>query len=159
MNDLLNEIEDTLKDPFNFTHEAIEFLKNVVQLKGEEMKAEIKKKMDHCLKKLETYKGECKSGFKTNEYLKESNRFFHEKESTRKQLDEWLNTLNEIKFNESEWKRIKSESATKIDIIRNELDRFKAEVLLQRRYGEFRAEIEHNFDKFEIDDLAFKNLE
>jgi hypothetical protein len=157
LEDLLKKFEDTLNDPYNFTHEAIEYLKSVVQLKGEEMKMEIDEKMNRCIKKLDDYKINCKSSFKAKEYLKESERFRQVKNSCRKQLNEWLDILDEIKVNEPEWKRIKRESEKKIEKIQKELSRFIVELLLQKRYGSFRVEIEKNFGKFDIDPMF--NLE
>jgi hypothetical protein len=151
LDDLLNKIEETLNDPYNFTHEAIEYLKNVVQQKGEEMKLEIDEKMNRCFVKLDEYKANCKTSFKTSEYLKEAERFVQVRESSRKQLNDWLASLDKIKLNESEWKRIKGECEKKIVSIQSELERFKVEILLQKRYEEFRDEIENYFGKFEID--------
>jgi hypothetical protein len=156
--ELLTKIEHTLNDPFHFTHDAIEYLKNVVQLKGEQMKHEIDMKMSSSFQKLDEYKNECKSKCKTIEYLQEATRLGQEKDANRKQLNEWLVTLNEFKFNDSVWKMIKNESEKKIESVQNELDRFKASSLLQNRYGKFRVEIEEELGNFEIDP-AFRNLE
>lgn len=56
---LLNNIEQTLNDPFNFSYEAIHFLKNVVQLRGEEERLEIEEKTSHLFAKLVDYELEC----------------------------------------------------------------------------------------------------
>jgi hypothetical protein len=164
LDDLLNIVEHTLNDPFNFIYEAIEYLKNVVQLKGDspflnfhlltleqEMKLKNDGKMKRYFTKLDEYKNECKSKLNSSEYFDEAYRLEQEKDSCREQLNEWLDILDEIKLNESEWKRIKVESEKKMKSIQNELARFKVYLLLQKRYGEFRNDIEKDFGKFEID--------
>lgn len=148
LDELLMKVEQTLNDPFNLTYDAIECLKNDVQLKGERMKLEIEKKMACCFKKLDDYKLNCKSHLKTSEYLKEAERFVKENDFTRTQLNEWLGILDMMKWNEPEWRRIKNESRKKIETIQNELSRFETDMLLQKRYDEIRAEIEQDFGEF-----------
>jgi hypothetical protein len=105
----------------------------VVQLKGEEMKMEIDDKMNHCFVKLDEYKADCKTSFKTSDYLKEAERIAQVRDSSRKQLNDWLIALDKIKLNEPKWRRIKGECETKIVSIQNELKRYKVEFLLQNR--------------------------
>jgi hypothetical protein len=57
---LLDSIESVLKEPTNFTNEAIGSLECVVQLKGEEMKMKIDEQMNQMFVKLNEYKNECK---------------------------------------------------------------------------------------------------
>jgi hypothetical protein len=147
--DILTKIDNFLNDPFNFTYEAIDFLKNVVQLKGEEMIFNINETMDRFISKLDEYKENCKKDFAKKDYVLKSEKFRVEKEKARKDLDVWLATLNEIKFNEQEWKRIKCESDKAIENYEKKLINFKSD-LFPRRFEQFREEIEDEFGKFEI---------
>ena len=53
--DLLTEIELFLRDPYNFTYELIHYLKNGVQLKGEEAIFKITKNMHQTISQLDEY--------------------------------------------------------------------------------------------------------
>jgi hypothetical protein len=148
--ELLTKIDEILKSPYNFTFEAIGYLKNVVQIKGEEMILKINEKMDRMISKLEEYKIECKNGFSKSEYVVKSDNFVEEIGAARKDLEKWLTILDEIKFNEKEWIRIKNESNKSIELFEKKLVEFKTD-LFPKRFGEFRDEIEKDFGKFEID--------
>jgi hypothetical protein len=158
LDDCLTKIEHMLIDPFNFIYEAIEFLKNVIQLKGDSTKPNNviishyhSETMALGLERLDKYKSECKSKLKSSEYLKESKRFEQEIEATRKRLNEWLNTLNEFKWNEDEWRKIKRKSERTMKRMQIDLMRFSDFHLLQKRYNEFRFQIEQAYGKFAIE--------
>lgn len=149
LDDLLTKIERLLHDPFNFTYEAIEFFKNVVQLKGEEAKLRIDEEMTRLIDSLNKYKSECKDNLETREYLREMGRFESEIEASRQNLEMWLCKLDE--FNEEGWKKIKRESEKAIRMFETNLAQFKIDLLLQKRFWEYRAEIEQAFGKFELE--------
>jgi hypothetical protein len=67
--DLLAQIELILRDPYNFTYELINNLKNEVQLKGEKAIFKINENMNRTISKLDEYNIECKNSFKESEYL------------------------------------------------------------------------------------------
>jgi hypothetical protein len=148
--ELLTKIDHLLKDPYNFTYEAIEYLKTVVQLKGEEMILKTTEKMNRIISKLEEYKVDCKDGFSQNQYVVKSENFVEQNKNARKELEKWLSTLNEIRFNEQEWTRIKIESQKTIESFEIKLAEFKIDIFPDR-FTEFRGEIENEFGKFEID--------
>jgi hypothetical protein len=148
--ELLIKIENFLKDPYEFSYEAISYFKNVVQLKGEEIILKTTEKMHKIISKLDEYNEYWKNGFSQNEYVIKSEKFVAEKENSQKELEKWLTTLNEIKFNEQEWKRIKSESEKAIERFENKLFTFKRDLFLER-FVEFTNEIENAFEKFKID--------
>lgn len=149
LDELLTKIEQILQDPFNFTYEAINYLKNVVQLKGEEMKFKIDEKMNGLIGKLEDYKQECKKGLSTAEYVEKSEALGRDKDVARDELEKWEDILNEIKVNEQEWRRIKSESEKAIVIFETKLVEFKVD-LFPKRFQELRDEIEKEFGKFKL---------
>jgi hypothetical protein len=150
---LLSKIDELLKDPYNFTYEAITYLKDVVQLKGEEMKLKIDNQMSELISKLDEYNNECKKNLTTKEYLTKLEEIRVEKEETRKSLDKWMGTLNEMKFKQTEWETIKKESDDAIKRLEADLLMFKTDVLLQNRFDKLRAEIEDNFGEIEINPL------
>jgi hypothetical protein len=151
LDELLTSIEHILSDPFNFVYDAIDYLKNVVQLKGDEAKLEIDRKMSRIFTKLDTYKDESKKGFKKDAYVEKSKAFSIEKEAKSNELKNWRATLNEIKVNENEWKRIKSECEKSMKSFEIKLAQFKADLVSPKKLREFRAEIEQEFGKFELD--------
>jgi hypothetical protein len=157
LDELLANIELILQDPFYFTYEAIEYLKNVAQLKVDEIKllksdqAEFDENFGILISKLDEFKANCKSHLSSNEFLNKSMIFEIEKDEARKELNEWFDTLNELKVNEIEWRNIKSSSERTIERFNVELDRFKSESLFQKRFEVYRAEIESTYGRFEID--------
>jgi hypothetical protein len=151
LDELLTTIECILKDPNNFNYEAIEYLKSVAQLKADESKMRIDDNLTHLITKLDEFKANCKSNLGSSEYLTKADEFWREKEASRLELDKWLVTLNELKLNEPEWKRIKSESEKAIERFEIELAKFKSESLLQKRFEAYRADVENNFGTFELD--------
>jgi hypothetical protein len=148
---LLNNIDSMLKDPFNFIYEAVEFLKNAAQLKVDEMKLKLDEDLALLISQLDDFKIKCKTNLKSFEYLDKSSEFEKAIESGNKELEKWFVTLNELKQNEPEWKRIQSESEMRIKYFQRELKTFKFESLFQKRYNEYRNEVEEKFGKFEID--------
>jgi hypothetical protein len=151
LNDLLTDFEYLLKDPFNFSYEAIEYLKHVAQLKVEEKKLKLDEELSIVIGKLDEFKASCKDNLKSNEYLAKSEIFEKRKEVTRQKLEKWTATLNELKVNESEWDRIKSECEKYIERIEIELEKLKRESLIPKRFETHRVEVENKFGKFEID--------
>jgi hypothetical protein len=151
-NNLLTKIDDILKDPFNFTYEAIKCLKDAVQLRGEEMKAEIDAQMDRLHTKLEEYNQECKMGLRKEEYLAKSGEVHLKNEEGRKVLEKWEEVLaDELK--KSEWSKVNNESAIAIEQFETSLEQFKRDLLL-KNFGEYRDEIRRFFGKFEINPIV-----
>lgn len=153
--DLLTRIEQMLNDPYNFTYEAITFLKNVVQLNGETMKLEIDAKMNRMINKLDEYKNESKMSLNQNEYLMKSANIREEIDESRKILDKWLSELKEVKLDENEiLSRVKNESEQAIERFEIKLDLFKSELLLSK-FRNFRREIKDTFGYFECDPMFY----
>jgi hypothetical protein len=151
LDDLLTNIEDTLKDPYNFTHEAISYLKNTVQLKGEEMKLKIDEQMASLIGKLDKYNEDCKQNLSSSEFVAKSKELSDEKEEARFELEKWLDTLNELKYKEAETERIKNESREIIKKFETKLRQFKIDSLLQKKIGIYRAEIKQTLVMFNFD--------
>ena len=90
----LKEIEGLLKDPFFYTHEKINELKNIVQLKGEELKLIIDQEMKKIIDRLEEYEKESKEYLSSNEFKEESQKLDSEKKKAQLNLDSWIESLN-----------------------------------------------------------------
>lgn len=149
---ILDTIENVLSDPSNFTHEAISSLAYVVQLKGEEMKLKIDENMERIFRKLNDFSEKCKMiVINERDFTANSENIRIEKATGRVELKKWFASLNEIKLDEKEWKRIKSESEKLIRVMEIKLTKFKAEFLLQNRFGDYQAEIEQIFGEFSLD--------
>jgi len=71
--DSLKEFEVLLKDPYFYTHGKISELKNIVQLKGEEIKLRIDQEMKKLIDRLEEYERQSKEYLSSNEFKEESN--------------------------------------------------------------------------------------
>lgn len=150
---LLNNIEPILHDPFNFTYEAIKSLKDVVQLRGEEMKLEIDTKMSCLIKKLDEYNTSCKMNLETKDYLDKLNKIQVEREDDRQKLEKWVKELRLNKLNENgEWARVKSESKHAIERFQVTLELFKHDLLL-RQFEQHRREVEEFSGEFKIDEI------
>jgi chromosome segregation ATPase len=151
LDDLIRKFENFINDPFDFAYEAIDYLKNVVQLKGEEELLRVSQNLHRILGKLDEYKVECKTKFAgKNKYSTKIENVRVEKEEARKELNMWLLKLNELKVDWREYERIKSESERMIKNFENKLMEIKFDIFPER-FDEFRAEIEKDFGRFKID--------
>ena len=90
----LKQLEILLKDPYFYTHESISALKNIVQLKGEEMKLIIDEEMMKLIDKLEEYERKSKEYLSSNEFKIESKKLDRELKIAQSNLDSWLESLN-----------------------------------------------------------------
>jgi hypothetical protein len=148
--DLLTKIELILQDPYNFTYELINNLKNEVQLKGEEAIFKINENMNRVISKLDDYNIECKNGLKETGYVGRAEILRLDKETGRRELKKWMETLDEIKTkNDEEWKQIKSESQKANEDFEIKLAEFKID-LFSTRFLKFQHEIEKDFGEFEF---------
>jgi hypothetical protein len=151
--ELLKQFEQILADPFNFTYETITFLKNTVQMRGEEMKIEIDEAMNHVMNKLEEYKEECKLSLKSREYLDKSEMIRIDKDKRRGELEEWLEKLGADDVELNEFNKVKIECEQAIKRLENDMDLFKSRDLLLQKYWIFQKKIKKGFGNFEIDPL------
>ena len=90
----LKEFEVLLKDPYFYTHGKISELKNIVQLKGEEIKLRIDQEMKKLIDRLEEYERQSKEYLSSNEFKEESNMLESEMKIAQSNLDSWLENLN-----------------------------------------------------------------
>ena len=90
----LNEFQVLLKDPYVYTHERINELKNSVQLKGEELKLIIDEEMKKHIYRLEEYERQFKDYLSSNEFKVESQKLENELKLSQSNLDSWLESLN-----------------------------------------------------------------
>lgn len=98
------------------------------------MKMEIDEKMNRILTKLDEFKEERKKC-----------------EASRQELEKLLATLNNIRINENDWNRIRSESEKKIEGLEVKFTKFKRNLSLQKRFGEYCDEIVKDFGVFKLD--------
>jgi hypothetical protein len=110
----------------------------------------ITQNMHRIINKLDEYKAECKSKFAKSEYSSKLETFKLEKEKSRKENENRLAKLNELKVDWREYERIKSESEKAIKSFGIKLTQLKID-FLSKRFDEFRAEIENDFGFFDID--------
>jgi hypothetical protein len=144
LDELLTKIEQTLNDPYNFTYEVIDYFKNQVQQRGEEMIFKTQETMNQTMDKLDEYINECKKGLNKKCEVK-SKKLKGKKNKGGRELSKWLATLNEVKIDEDEWKRIKIESEKAIEIFEHELVEFKID-LFPESFLDLRNKIENEFE-------------
>jgi hypothetical protein len=110
----------------------------------------ISEQMQGTISKLDKYNNEdCKKHLSKEEFLAKSASLDRAKETARKELGKWLETLNDFSVSKDEWKRTANESKIGIRGLESELDKFKND-LLPQNFDEFREEIENDFGKLEI---------
>lgn len=142
LDQLLTKIENTINEPSYFTDEVIDDLRLRVKSKGDQMKLKIDEQMNSLFRRLDCYKEECNKFARTNACLAVKLRNLRrESEEARKRLVNCQNSLNELKFNEPRWKRIKSANENAIEAFHIKLDRLKTDLLLQNVYGDIKHEI------------------
>ena len=90
----LKEFELLIKDPFFYTYERISELKNIVQLKGEELKLRIDEEMQKYIDRLEEYERQSKEYLSYNEFKVESKRLENELKVFQSNLNSWIESLN-----------------------------------------------------------------
>jgi hypothetical protein len=145
--EILIEIEQIVKDPYNFTHDLISYLKNEVQLKGESAILKISEKMHRIISELDEYDIELKNSFSLG---KNSKNLANENEMGRNELNKWLAALNEIAVvDETKWKGIQSEVEKAIESFESKLAEFKID-LFPQSFHEFRIDIEKEFGKIKF---------
>ena len=93
----LKELEVTLNDPSHYTKQKINDLKNIVQLKGEELKLRIDQEMDKLFGTLEEYERQCKTFLSTNEYQNETAKLSNELKISQSNLDSWIEILDKYR--------------------------------------------------------------
>jgi hypothetical protein len=149
--EFLTNVEQTLNDPYNAAYELITYLKNQVQLKGEEIILNTQENMNQTISKLDEYINEFKNGLNKKCEVTSKN-LRNEKETGRRELAKWLATLNEVKINKMEvrldeqtWKQVKIESEKAIESFENKLVEFKID-LFPESFLDLRNKIENEFE-------------
>lgn len=150
---LITQIENYLKDPYNFTYEAISQLKNVVYLRSEEMKMKIDENANNLITKLDKYNQDCKENLTSSEFMAKTDEIKFNNEVARNELNNWINKLNDTNLYKQEWFIINLEAEKAIKRFENELYLFKSHFLLLKRFEEFQNEIELNFGEFKMNPL------
>ena len=90
----LKEFELLIKDPFFYTYERISELKNIVQLKGEELKLRIDEEMQKYIDRLEEYERQSKEYLSSNEFKVESQKLENQLKVSQSNLNSWIECLN-----------------------------------------------------------------
>lgn len=161
LDDLITKCQQIVRDPTNFTYEAIYFLKNESLIKGETMKllltttssiADVDTKVDRVMDLLDEFKEECKKSVHTRAFEVMWEDFEAEVEKARGDLEKWMAILNTVKLDsEREWNRIKRESKKMVDVLEYRLGEFKYKLLLEKRFAQIRGQVELEFGKVELD--------
>ena len=90
----LKDLESLLKDPYSSSHERIIELKNIVKLKGEDLKLIIDREMNKLVDRLEEHERQSKEYLSSNEFKVESKKLDSELKLAQSNLNAWLESLN-----------------------------------------------------------------
>ena len=149
----VEEMEHLENDPKYYTYEEISKLKNRVHLKSEQLKLTIDKETEKLLDKLKEYQTRCDNSLTADSYLsgKRKRNFELNKETYSASLASWKSELNELKFDESKWKKITKECNKSIEVLEEGIKKLKKDLLL----GDFTNYSKHVnfFEQISIDDL------
>lgn len=126
----LAQIDLILKDPDYYTHEMIDGLINRVHVKSEMLKVQLEEIIQEALHKLQEYKSKCKQYVKSSEYATRKEVLQQENVESQAELDKCSIYLNQLKFDEAEWKKIQMNSDQKCSDLVNKLACFKKLLLL-----------------------------
>jgi hypothetical protein len=161
LDDLITKCQQIVRDPTNFTYEAIYFLKNEALIKGETMKllltttrsiADVDAKIDRIMVLLDEFKEECKKSVHTRAFEVMWEDFGAEVEKARGDLGKWMAILNTVKLDSvREWTRIQRESKKMVGVLEYRFGVFKYKLLLEKRFAQIRGQVELEFGKVELD--------
>lgn len=121
-NNLLDKNELTLKSFPDLISEKISELKNEVLLKREQIKLIVDQRADQIIENLEQYKNRCAENL--NQISFKANLIQVEKtnKTAKIQCKEWSNQLNELKYDEENWKKIINECQSNSKEIQQKMD-------------------------------------
>lgn len=144
---LLTDFNDLLNDPVHFVVHEIGLLKNMVQIKTEELKLKIESESEILIKTLDEYQVRCKVNFSNSDYSNESKRIHEMKLVTLLKLGVWEKELDLLRFDEEKWARIRNESQILIKEMKENFESFKKNLLLNN-YEETKSHVQyfHNID-------------
>lgn len=141
LRDLVTQIDLLIRDPKFYTHEEISVLKNRVHLKSEQIKEEVERRTQKLLDQLEEYEKNCDQILKSSDHESNCKSMQLVKDISHTELEKVSSVLNELKFDETEWKKIQLESDKRSEDLRQKLNVFKNSLLLND-YEQKKQEVE-----------------
>jgi hypothetical protein len=129
---ILDEAKLLSNDPVNFIHEFFSDLKNEIDLKKEESVAKIEDEYEKIINEVLEVEKECKIKAKNKAIDLEI--MVQEIDYT---LKKWNESVNQLDFDskDDEWKSIRFEAAKEIQKLEDEMDKFKDELFLNKKYS------------------------
>lgn len=156
MDDLLQQIEQMIRDPVNFKFERVSELKNKIQLRKEVLMKKIEEESNYALERLdEYYQTRKEDTAKSREYVDECEKLEKEMRTRKEELAEWMNELNRLKFDEKRCGEIQDECMVKIAELGELAQIFESEFVL-KEFNEIKYEIDLDDEiKININDSVF----
>jgi len=129
---ILDEAKLLSNDPVNFIHEFFSDLKNEIDLKKEESVAKIEDEYEKIINEVLEVEKECK--IKAKNKAIDLEKMVQEIDYT---LKKWNESVNQLDFDskDDEWKSIRFEAAKEIQKLEDEMDKFKDELFLNKKYS------------------------
>jgi hypothetical protein len=132
MNELIEEVEQLVKDPINYIYEQIGDLKRRIDLAREEFKLKIDDEAEMLLKKMQKYENNCKQSLRSSSVESKLKRIESKMETTKLDLDNWRRYLDKFTVNCSEYENIQNKCKDSISEIKNRLDSLKKTFLMKK---------------------------
>lgn len=130
LNRYIQDLENLLNNPSAYIHDEISQLKNQVNLKSEQLKLKIDEETEKLLVKLNDYQTRCENSINIELYLSKKAIYESRKKISSTCLSVWKSELNELKFDESKWKKIAEICNKSIEEFEKRIKAFKKDLLL-----------------------------
>lgn len=143
--EVVHQIKQISKEPSYYAHLVIDELRNKVHLKSEELKLKIDENTKKLLDLLAEYQNSCELNTKEASFMATMDKLKNANDATENQLNGWLESLNQMKLDETKWRSIKEECDRKVQKAQNELETFK-EVILMHRQDEIESVVDSFMD-------------
>jgi hypothetical protein len=133
LKEIIEKIEQLVKDPIKYIHESISDLKLRIDLAREEMKLKIDEEAETILRKLEEYENGCKKkSSASNKKEPKVKKILSKLNSEKPNLDEWTSYLKKFKIISKECVNIKNKCKQSIGKLEDELNEFQESLLMDK---------------------------
>lgn len=148
LKEIIEEIDQLVKDPIFYIHEQIGELKMRIDMAREEFKMKIDEEADNILRNLESYESVCKDNLKSSNTESHIKNIESELEATKRDLDKWTKFFDNFNIDYDECVDTHNECEDSIDKLEDQLYYFQ-QTLLMNKFSETKLEV-IDFEKIGI---------
>lgn len=155
--DFIKHVDLVLADPSFQTCEEIDYMKNKVLLKREELKLQIDQETDKLINKFDSYLVKFKEKLKSKAFKKKSNHLSDKKRSATAKMDDFKNRFNQVILDEMCWRNTSTEITNELRILSQNLEEFNSFLDYQNDLDEFKihTQLFENSPLFDIQRATF----